>query len=106
MAWGECRFSHRPIKADGQHWTFEWEMNLRGGNKGKKAIPINEIDEANQKLAKATKKAAGVLWDPSGGPGQESIRAPTNGLMGEIVVRNMLEFLWPQLWKLCEGGTF
>ena len=41
----ECRFSHRPIRPDGQHWCLVFEMNLRGGNKAKPAIPVAKIDD-------------------------------------------------------------
>ena len=58
MKASECRFSHELIEPDGQHWTLQFEMNLRGGNRKRKAIPVNKIDEVNAKLPKEAKAAA------------------------------------------------
>ena len=54
----DCRFSHQPIRPEGQHWTLEAALNLRGGNKARKAIPVNKIDAVNAALAKQAKAAA------------------------------------------------
>ena len=54
----ECRFSDSKIKADGQHWTLEWEFNLRGGHKDRPAVPIDQIDGRNRKLRQQAEASA------------------------------------------------
>ena len=46
------------IKPDGQHWTLEYELNLRGGNRARAPIPLKDIDKRNAALAKKAKEAA------------------------------------------------